>query len=305
MQGDGTHMWPYGINGAHEDNGSEFLYVANSLITQGLGEDGLPPSGGFATPAYTFKHTDGTKYYLKSEDKNRGRNNSYLVENAVGNIVYKEMSSADALLNDSAAWLVSFNPANCYYQIKNAATGKYVSYKYVGVNGVGAVARTVPTASDNFQLMEARINTEIGSGSSKFISRGYWITRPERKLNPPTLTAAPNGVTSATAFNLTNEAVFQRWLILNEEEVILMDAAQGTSVLKISSSGINVYSLKNRLVIDNISIPSDIMVYNITGSLAAKTATSSISHTFNLSEGIYVVSIVSREYKDVVKVVVK
>lgn len=55
MTGDNTHMWPYGINGAHEDTGSEALYIANGLITQGLGEDGLPPTGGFSTPAYVFE----------------------------------------------------------------------------------------------------------------------------------------------------------------------------------------------------------------------------------------------------------
>lgn len=65
MTGDNTHMWPYGINGAHEDNGSEALYIANGLITQGLGEDGLPPTGGFSTPAYVFEQEDNVKYYLK------------------------------------------------------------------------------------------------------------------------------------------------------------------------------------------------------------------------------------------------
>ena len=38
MRGDGTHMWPYGINGAHEDNGTDLLYYGNALIIQGLHE---------------------------------------------------------------------------------------------------------------------------------------------------------------------------------------------------------------------------------------------------------------------------
>ena len=42
IYGDGTHFWPYGINGAHEDNGDEMLYIIHSLIIQGMKADGLP-----------------------------------------------------------------------------------------------------------------------------------------------------------------------------------------------------------------------------------------------------------------------
>jgi len=42
MHGDDIHFWPYGINGAHEDTGDDFLYIMNALIVQGFKEDGLP-----------------------------------------------------------------------------------------------------------------------------------------------------------------------------------------------------------------------------------------------------------------------
>jgi len=42
INGDSTHFWPYGINGAHEDDGSEMLYIIHSLIIQGMKADGLP-----------------------------------------------------------------------------------------------------------------------------------------------------------------------------------------------------------------------------------------------------------------------
>ena len=58
MTGDNTHMWPYGINGAHEDTGSEVLYIGNGLITQALGEDGLPqPEDLPPPPTYSSKKT--------------------------------------------------------------------------------------------------------------------------------------------------------------------------------------------------------------------------------------------------------
>lgn len=42
INGDGQHFWPYGINGANEDNGDEMLYIMNALILQGMKADGLP-----------------------------------------------------------------------------------------------------------------------------------------------------------------------------------------------------------------------------------------------------------------------
>jgi len=42
VKGDNTHFWPYGINGAHEDDGSDFLYMMNALILQGMKSDGMP-----------------------------------------------------------------------------------------------------------------------------------------------------------------------------------------------------------------------------------------------------------------------
>lgn len=42
VKGDNTHFWPYGINGSWEDDGSDFLYMMNALILQGMKTDGMP-----------------------------------------------------------------------------------------------------------------------------------------------------------------------------------------------------------------------------------------------------------------------
>lgn len=42
VKGDNMHFWPYGINGSWEDDGSDFLYIMNALILQGMKADGLP-----------------------------------------------------------------------------------------------------------------------------------------------------------------------------------------------------------------------------------------------------------------------
>ncbi len=231
LTGDATHMWPYGINGASEDTGSEFLYIANSLIHQGLGEDGLPPTGGFTTPAYTFESDENVKYYIKSEAETRGRNTSYLMENESGNIVWTNLSAEDVLANDHAAWYFEFNPATCYYQIRNAATGKYFSYKSTGTNGIGLVAKDSPTSTENFQLKNARISTIVGTGSNTYTTQGYWVVRPEHKLNPTCFAAAANGATTATTFSLENSANTQRWLFLTAEELTDFEATLDGMIL--------------------------------------------------------------------------
>ncbi|MDR1120597.1 MAG: fibronectin type III domain-containing protein, partial [Dysgonamonadaceae bacterium] len=218
MRGDKVHMWPYGINGAHEDTGSELLYTGNALIVQALGEDGLPPTGGFATPAYTFLHDDTVKYYIKNEADMLAQGNSFLKEGASGNLAYNAASIEEVLVNDSAAWYLSFNPATQYYQIRNAATGKYFSYQTSGANGVRLTSVATPATAQSFQLMGSRTNIEIGVNENVSSVKGYWIVRPQATLNPPCFVAGTNGATSVATFNFANTATAQRWVIMTGKE---------------------------------------------------------------------------------------
>lgn len=222
LTGDGTHMWPYGVNGAHEDNGSAMLYIGNALIYQALGEDGLPPTGGFATPAYTFEQEDTVKYYIKNESEDFGLSTSYVVvEN--NRIVWKAMTGDEALADDHAAWFVTFNPKNCYYQLRNAATGQYLTYS----------GGTTEAISDNtdFHLMRSRVAVEVGSSARKVNVRGYWLVRPQHSPTPPCLTAVADGKVSSTAFDLTNEAYAQRWVFLTKDEVATFEQAANSAYM--------------------------------------------------------------------------
>ncbi len=209
LTGDGTHMWPYGVNGAHEDTGAETLYIGLSLILQGLCEDGLIPTGKFCLPAYTLPvDNDDTKYYIKSESTSHGLFTSYLFVNSDGSLSWKQASSAT--VNDSCAWTISFTPNNAYYQMKNVATGRYLTYSS---SKFTTTERTKPTSADNLHLMKGRVNIADVNGL-----RGYWIIRPEGTSNPATLTATANGGVGSSTFNLGNEAVAQRWIISTIEE---------------------------------------------------------------------------------------
>ncbi len=302
LRGDAVHMWPYGVNGAQEDDGTDLLYISNALIVQALGEDGLPPTGGFATPAYTFELEDDTKYYIKSEAEQTGRDTKYLVLASNGNLINKEMSAEEALANDSAAWTVDFNPVNSYYTIKNVATNRYIYYKSTGYNGFSTIERANPVTNDYLQLMQGRVETSIGSMTKK----GYWLIHPQATLSPTTLVASISTSTSTSGFNIANTATTQRWLLLTDEEVNTLK--QATPVLEVntdSSNDVVIYAQDENLCISNIRSESDILVYNISGGLVYQTQTANPSVTHKLAKGMYIVCVKSNNAQVVGKVIIK
>lgn len=217
LNGDAIHLWPYGINGAHEDNHTEQLYIANSLICQALGEDGLEQtSSHFALPYYAFQQEDEQKYYIKNEAESRGLYTAYLTENPNGKLYWKEASGPEVFANDSMAWYVHFTPDNQFYQFRNAATGKYITY----TNGDYAYTSSVSSPSDaqDFQLMRGRVPVKEGSKT-----RGYWVIRHAAR-NPRCIVASTKGNIGVGILNLSNLSTYQRWLILRPEELAEYDS---------------------------------------------------------------------------------
>lgn len=228
LNGDNIHLWPYGINGAHEDTGAPMLYRGNALIVGALAEDGIrTPNQDFIRPAYTFECNEETKYYIKNADTNRGITTAYLRETTTTRPKWVEMTCKEALENDSCAWYVSFNPATATYVIKNAATGHAIS----------TAAFTTPKAFNatnaSMQLLPARSVTK-NSGHT-FASLSYWIT-----FNGKAFQANTNGVTAGANFNHANNATTQRWLFLDEAEAVKYAQATGdesiTAVRAISTT---------------------------------------------------------------------
>lgn len=231
LNGDETHMWPYGINGAQEDTGSELLYIGCALIAQALGEDGLPPTGGFCTPTYSFDQEDTIKYYIKNEDPEGGLYTSYLREYRFKQLQGNEMTAEEAINNDSCAWYITFNPQTRYYQLRNAATGCYLTYYGTGLNGFKLTNQGFASTNENFHLMRSRIDTDFG-GTSKSGIRGYWIIHPESTMTPTCLNAGTNGLTNTASFNMSNDATKQRWLIMTADELRETEKASQQASLK-------------------------------------------------------------------------
>ena len=208
LNGDNVHMWPYGINGAHEDSGSTLLYLGNAMICQALGEDGLEHNETrHADPYYSLEQEDDVKYYLKNESPERGLYTSFLKPTSTGALKWVAMSAEEAAANDSTAWYITFTPDNQYYQFRNAATGQYLTYS----NGIKTLTKTKLTANDNWHLMKGRVDVNG--------QRGYWVIHPESNWTPHCLQANANGNTATAIFNIANTATTQRWLILTLDAV--------------------------------------------------------------------------------------
>jgi hypothetical protein len=210
LNGDNIHMWPYGVNGAQEDNGTEELYLANAMICQALGEDGLQHNEQrFADPYYAIEQEDSTKFYIKSESVDCGYLGAYLMVNKSGNLRWVEMTAAEAAANDSAAWQLTFTPENQYYQIKNAATGHYVTF--ASASSITTAKKAKLTADEDWHIMKGRVDADG--------QRGYWIVHPATGTwTPKCLAATENQKTAVADFDLRNSATAQRWLIMTAKE---------------------------------------------------------------------------------------
>lgn len=224
LHGDNQHLWPYGINGAHEDNGQPSLYIANSLVCQALGEDGLPLTSqmGFATPYQAFDEEDTVKYYFKSEDANHGLYSSFLKEEADGSLRWVSMATKTAKTNDSTAWKLKYNPVNCFYTIRNVATGHYITY------GGTFRASNVTSTSSTAQLQLLRGRVEAVEGMS---AHGYFIAYNNHTMQSPVLEADADGATGSGEFTFSNDATSRRWLILTADE------AENVEKLGIANTG--------------------------------------------------------------------
>lgn len=235
LDGDDTHMWPWGFNYASEDPHTEAGYTINALVAQALGEDGLPPTGTTATAYYAFEQEDNRKYYLTNEDVNHGLGTALLAIAPNGTLKWRTIDAGEALENDSVAWYISFNPALHKYSFKNAANGQYIVYD---ANFKPQTATNVP-ANGYFQLMRGRVDATIRNENGNITDRGYWIIFPEAHYDSPCLAAIDNGALRTEGFDLGNWAVTQRWLILNTDHMRHLAPAKTNNLTVLSELKVN------------------------------------------------------------------
>ncbi len=217
MTGDTQHMWGtttsnhgmknWGINGASEDSynpSDQLLYWGNILITHAMHIDGIPCSSrvGFASPSYVFEQYDDVKYYIKSEDEAIGLV-TLLGHDDDGNLQNITAGLGDALSDDNLAWYITFNPETQYYTFRNAGTGRYLSLS----NGQIIAG----TSASEFHLFPSRELCEQGD----FTAHSYWMTLEKGSY---ALTAGASDCITEK-FDNTNDAILQRWLLLNKSNL--------------------------------------------------------------------------------------
>ena len=291
LHGDHQHMWPYGINGANEDNGSPILYRANALLVGALAEDGIrTPNQNFLKPAYSFTQDDETKYYIKNENPSRGLATAYLREDTES-LSWEAMTTSEALANDSCAWYVTFTPSTCYYTLTNVATGKVVIYSSANDNGFClATPQNNNYTTRRLHLLASRISTK--SGGYTFSGTAYWMVNPTSKNS---MSAAANGSVASAGFDHSDAATAQRWLILTAEEASAFATAMGETVgirtLRPSSlASVNVRPGIGEIAVTAVGAGQDIAVVALDGRVVRRAyVQQDATLSLQLPRGIYLV----------------
>ena len=239
-----TYDWL--VNGADKDTHSELQYIGGMCILHGLFIDGLCPTSGDpnGVSGYTYNFDEGKKYYLMNKNAERGLNRGLIYQRLDEAIAWKE-NLLDEAVSDSAAWYIQFNAKDGYYMFKNAATGKYLTH-YVGGSIVALKNVTgTPAATERFQLMPDRTDITIGTGTQKFKTHGYWFTwfdngsrNSNMAMGANALKTSGYGTISQVAFDYSNKASAQQWIIISEDELAAYRAAAvSTGIRSIAAEG--------------------------------------------------------------------
>ncbi|MBR5971795.1 MAG: DUF5013 domain-containing protein [Paludibacteraceae bacterium] len=260
LHGDNTHFWPYGINGAHEDDGTRILYYANALIIQALGEDNLPPvPGAFASPAYTFMQEDDEVYYLLTANESIRNMPTMLQTNASNGVSLKSLDWKEALSDKSFAWKITFNPQSQTYEMRNVQTNTTLNNNNANV-----------TLSSNTNYKLQLLGSRQKVVNSYFNLKSYWMTFSDGSNRPMALTAnQSNGnlSVSATRFDHQNSASQQRWIILSQKEVKAL-AGDFSEVQKaINAASLIVYGGTGEITCETFDEGKWINIHNLFGQV--------------------------------------
>jgi hypothetical protein len=239
-----TISYDWLVNGADKDKHAELQYIGGMCILHGLFIDGLPPtaSNWYTTDqngiaGYTYNFDDNKKYYLMNKDAERGLGEGLLYQRASTDIGWKPLLTGE-VLSDSAAWYMEFDPQSCLYSFKNASTGKYLTHPASG-NLEVKVLKTSPTKAEKFQLMPDRTDVTINIEGKKNKTRGYWFTWDNSGFKSMGAASFSNrrgyGSISQEAFDFSNKATTQQWIILSEDEL----AAYQQKAIETSISAVN------------------------------------------------------------------
>ena len=209
--GDRVHVC-YGLSGVT----SRIDLLRQAAFYQGMYEDGLPATSDGACPFYSLESADTLKYYITNEAN--GLMTKYLMSGNRDKLSYRPATMEEVMADDSYAWNVHYNPYTGFYQLRNVATGRYLSY------GSAFVLKDVetPTSAEDIHLMPCRYTTGIKIGTQEVEIKPYWMARGNHAETPEVmaLSSSTSNSLAAPSLDFYDTSTIQHWAILSSEQLL-------------------------------------------------------------------------------------
>ena len=230
MTGDAVHGWgnaatyDWFVNGADKDKHLELQYMGGCCLLYALFIDGLCPTSSYPNglSGYTYNFDSQKKYYLMCKDADHGLGSGLLYARSTSALGWNNFLTDDEI-TDNAAWYIEYNPTAGYYVFKNVGNGKYITHASGTTNmGLKSITGTKnPSQTEYFQLMPDRTNVTLKAGNNKITTHGYWLTWNDsgnKSLGAGNM-GSRFGSVSQTAFDYSDAATAQQWIIISEDEI--------------------------------------------------------------------------------------
>lgn len=230
MTGDGTHGWgqnatyDWFVNGADKDRHLAYQYIGGCALLYALYIDGLCPTSSYpnGVAGYTFNFDDEQEYVIMCEDADRGLGTGFVYQRGAAALGWKPVETQEAL-TDSVKWKLEYTPSTGYYQLVNAATGRYITHATSG-SSVTLKNTTKPANTENFQFMPGRNKIKVTINGTTMTLPSYWFTWYDSSSKSMQLGALSQtngyGTVSSTAFNYSDKnGTKQRYIIIPAETV--------------------------------------------------------------------------------------
>ena len=206
--GDRVHVC-YGLSGVT----APVDLLRQAAFYQGMYEDGLPAVGDGACPYHSFEDVEGEKYYLTNE--RFGIGTKFLAEYPAGKLSYQEKSLGELSVDDSFAWYVSYVPTTGFYRLRNALSGRYISFRS-GNFSTSEVSSL--TDAENIHLMPARKLNKVTLDDKELSVKPYWVARGNRVETPEVLQCY-TAIVRAAQLDFNDTAIAQHWVFLSAGQV--------------------------------------------------------------------------------------
>lgn len=255
MVGDKTHGWgqkatyDWFVNGADKDKHEELQYLGGCALLYGLFIDGLCPTSSYKNglAGYTFNFDEDKIYYIKCENSTRGLEDGFLYQRGSTSLSWMPMTAEEAAKEENnAGWYIEYDANTGYYRFRNATTGKYMTHA-AGGTSVTLATKTKPANTENFQLMPGRPDVKLKFGDKTIKTYGYWFTWDNggnKAMEMKECGAVTGyGGNSITAFNFSNSASAQRYIIIAKEDIPVSTSIMTPSINSEEASKAMPYSV--------------------------------------------------------------